>query len=160
MCKRAYLLEQLEERISYFEGESKQHKKLYRNLRYAVFTLTAVSSLLAGLALKFTEANSYFDLAIVFISATIGVVTSIEGLRKPAELWIHERITYYALLDLKREVEFYLNENSPPEVVEHFFRKMQETLGASGEKWNRHIASHTPNPNASSGTNALQVARA
>ena len=141
MDKRKYLLDQLEQKISSFKEDSKQHKTLYRRLRYAVFGLTSVSAVLAGLAIKFPEFSATISVAIVLVSATVGVVTSIEGLRKPAELWIHERTTYYALLDLKREVEFKLDESSPPELIEKYFFKMQELLGASGEKWNRHVAS-------------------
>ncbi|HOI51918.1 MAG TPA: hypothetical protein PLN02_06035, partial [Azonexus sp.] len=61
------------------------------------------------------------------------------GLRKPAELWIHERMTYYALMDLQREAAFVLDEASPPELVEKYFFRLQEILGASNDKWNRQI---------------------
>ncbi|UCV04935.1 DUF4231 domain-containing protein [Dechloromonas denitrificans] len=140
MGKREYLQNQLEQKIKGFRDDSAQHKALYRNLRYLVFVLTAISTLLAGLALKFPELGSSINVAIVFVSATVGVVTSIEGLRKPAELWIHERTTYYALMDLKREVEFELDTNSSPEMLGRYFFRMQEILGASGEKWTRSIA--------------------
>ncbi len=140
MGKREYLLNQLEQKIKGFRDDSAEHKALYRNLRYMVFVLTAISTLLAGLALKFPELGSSINVAIVFVSAAVGVVTSIEGLRKPAELWIHERTTYYALMDLKREVEFALDTDSSPEMLERYFLRMQEILGASGEKWTRSIA--------------------
>ena len=152
MDKREYLLDQLEQKINSFRDDSKQHKTLYRNLRYLVFVLTSISTLLAGLSLKFPEVSSTISVAIVFVSAAVGVVTSIEGLRKPAELWIHERTTYYALMDLKREVEFKLDVNSSSEMVEKYFFKMQEILGVSGEKWTRNIAgvqqSHDAGPGA------------
>lgn len=151
MNKREYLLDQLEQKIRSFKDDSKEHKTLYRNLRYSVFVLTSISTLLAGLAIKFPDFSSTINLAIVFVSATVGVVTSIEGLRKPSELWIHERTTYYALMDLKREVEFKLDEDSTSEMVEKYFLKMQEILGASGEKWNRHISGIQQNHNAQPG---------
>lgn len=158
MDKQEYLLDQLEQKINSFRDDSKQHKTLYRNLRYSVFILTAFSTLLAGLALKFPEFNTAINLAIVFVSTTVGVVTSIEGIRKPAELWIHERTTYYALMDLKREVEFKLDEISSAELVEKYFFKMQEILGASGEKWNRHIAGVQQNQNVQSGAPEVRAA--
>ena len=154
MDKRKYLLDQLEQKIIGFKDDSKQHKSLYRTLRYAVFILTSISAVLAGLAIKLPEFSSTISVAIVLVSAAVGVITSIEGLRKPAELWIHERTTYYALMDLKREVEFKLDENSSPEMIEKYFFKMQELLGASGEKWNRHIANVQQNHNAQPGVQA------
>ncbi|MCU0836429.1 MAG: DUF4231 domain-containing protein [Chromatiaceae bacterium] len=140
MDKRAYLLDQLQSKINDFKKDSEKHKTLYRQLRYTVFVLTSISTVLAGLAIKLPEFSSIISMAIVFVSAAVGVLTSIEGIRKPAELWIHERTTYYALQDLKREVEFKLGEDSSPEVTEKYFFRTQELLGASGEKWNRHIA--------------------
>ncbi len=68
------------------------------------------------------------------------------------ELWIHERTTYYALTDLKREAEFKIDEDSPPEVIELYFFKMQEILGASGEKWNRFHNGSQPKVDAPSGS--------
>ncbi|OYY94819.1 MAG: hypothetical protein B7Y41_04410 [Hydrogenophilales bacterium 28-61-23] len=159
MDKRKYLLDQLQQKINGFRDDSKQHKNLYRNLRYSVFVLTSISTLLAGLALKFPEVSSSISVAIVLVSAAVGVVTSIEGIRKPAELWIHERTTYYALMDLKREVEFKLDENSTVETVEEYFFKMQEILGASGEKWNRNIAGVTLSNNTKPG-NAVDASQA
>lgn len=143
MGKREYLVNQLELKINSFKVDSRRHKNFYRRLRYSVFVLTSISTLLAGLglSLKVSDYSSIINLAIVFVSAAVGVITSIEGIRKPAELWIHERTTYYALMDLKREVEFKLDENSSLELVEKYFFKMQDILGASGQNWNRKIAS-------------------
>lgn len=136
MDKRKYLMDQLEQKIINFKEDSTRHKTMYRQLRYIVFILTSISAVLAGLAIKLPEFGSAINVAIVLVSAAVGVITSIEGLRKPAELWIHERTTYYALIDLKREVEFNLDENSSNEVIEKYFSSLQKLLGASGEKWN------------------------
>jgi hypothetical protein len=139
MDKRKRLLDQLTEKVEQFKGDSDRHKDLYRGLRYSVFFLTSLSALLAGLSLKLPESSSIISVIILLVSAAVGVLTSIEGLRKPSELWIHERTTYYALMDLKREVEFVVDDNAPKEVVEQYFFRMQEILGASNEKWNRNI---------------------
>jgi hypothetical protein len=140
MHKREYLLQQLDDRVASFKSDSEKHKMLYRALRYSVFIFTAISTLLAGFAITFSEFSLYMNLTIVFVSASIGVITSIEGIRKPAELWIHERSTYYALLDLKREAEFKLDESSSAEMIEELFFRMQKILEASGEKWSKKIS--------------------
>ena len=63
-------------------------------------------------------------------------------------------------MDLKREMEFKLDENSPHEVIEKYFFRLQELLGASGEKWNRHIAGvqHTHNAEPGAPEEASQAA--
>lgn len=139
MDKRKYLLDQLTEKVQQFKADSEKHKNLYRKLRYSVFLMTSLSALLAGLSLKFPDSSPTISVIILLVSATVGVLTSIEGLRKPSELWIHERTTYYALMDLKRELEFVVDDNASMEVVQQYFFRMQEILGSSNEKWNRNI---------------------
>lgn len=139
MDKRQFLLDQLADKVKVFKAESEKHKRLYRRLRYAVFLLTSLSALLAGLSLKSPESAAAISVVILLVSAGTGVLTSVEGLRKPSELWIHERMTYYALMDLQREATFVLDEASPPELVEKYFFRLQDILGASNDKWNRQI---------------------
>lgn len=141
MNKKEFLLQQLKEKIDVFEKDSKQHKNLYRQFRYSVFLLTALSSVLSAIALRLPGWNATISLIIVFVSATVGIITSIEGIRKPAELWIHERGTYFTLMDLQREVKFKLDENSSPDLISEYFRRLQEVLETSGEKWRLGIAS-------------------
>lgn len=153
MNKRQFLLNQLTAKIDDFRTDSEKHKRLYRWLRYAVFGLTSLSALLAGLALKFPEAGANISVLILLVSAGTGVLTSVEGLRKPSELWIHERTTYYALLDLQREVSFVLDDASPPDEVEKYFFRMQEILGASNDKWSRQIVGNRRDSEASAAAN-------
>ena len=141
MTPRTFLISQLDELIETFGADSKGHKNQYRILRYTVFTLTAFSTLLAGAALLAPHMGPGMSLAILVLSAVSGVVTSVEGVRKPAELWVHERATYLALKDLKREVEFSTDDTTSFEVLNTHFQKMQRLLGASAEKWNKEIAS-------------------
>lgn len=139
MDKRKYLLDQLAEKVKGFKADSEKHKNLYRRLRYSVFLLTSLSALLAGLSLKFPEWSTTISVLILLVSAAVGVLTSIEGLRKPSELWIHERTSYYTLMDLRREVEFVVDDNASNEIIEKYFFRLQGILGASNEKWNRNI---------------------
>jgi hypothetical protein len=139
MDKRQYLLKQLTDRVDDFKADSERHKHMYRRLRYSLFFLTSLSTLLAGLSLRFPESSPGMSVAILSVSAVAGVLTSIEGLRKPAELWIHERTTYYMLMDLRREIEFAVVGETSEEAVGEYFSRMQQVLGASAEKWNRNI---------------------
>jgi len=141
MTKADNLISELQKRIDSFDKESHRHKRLYRRLRYPVFLLAAASTVLASAALTFPEFQSALNLAIVFVTAAIGVFSSVEGLRKPAELWIHERSTYYALRDLAREVEYYASEGIPDDRLEKYFFRMQAILGASIEKWSQQVQS-------------------
>lgn len=140
MNKRDYLLDQIGKKANDFQKESTKHKNLYRSLRYTVFSLTACSTVLAGVALWQPEHHTTINLLIVLVTAAVGILTSIEGLRKPSELWIHERTTYYALLDLQREVEYKTTDNSDDKTLDLYFSQMQELLGTSGEKWNRFVS--------------------
>jgi hypothetical protein len=128
---------------------AKIHKKLYRNFRYVVFGLTASSTALAGLALALQQYRGAINVAIVFTTASIGVVTSIEGLRKAGELWIHERTVYYSLRDLERDLGYRSAEEADPFVVDDIYQRMQEVLGSARDRWSRNAAGRS-----SSDTNA------
>ncbi|WP_340677343.1 DUF4231 domain-containing protein [Paraglaciecola sp.] len=123
----------LDEQIDFFSGEAQTHKKLYRSCRYAVSILGAVSAVLATLTLWLDE--NIIKLAIVVASTLSGFISFREGLRKPYELWMNERSTNHALLDLKRESRFYLHESSSDKDVESYFLQMQNIVIASGKNW-------------------------
>lgn len=130
---------QLAEHIARFDKESTKHKVMYRCLRYVVFGLTACSTVLAGLALALPQWQPSINIVIVFTTSAVGVVASIEGLRKPSELWIHERTIFAALKDLERELQYRLAEQCGPEIVDDIFARMQSVLGSARERWSRQI---------------------
>ena len=141
-CKRHQLMKHLNEKIAEFGKEADKHKRMYRDMRYILFTLSGLSALLAGMAaanvLPFLDGNA-INLLILFISASSGVITSIEGLRKPAELWILERTTHHALEDLKREVEYRFCQQGNGLDIDPYFRRLQDILGGAGDKWSQQV---------------------
>ncbi|MFT3896366.1 MAG: DUF4231 domain-containing protein [Thermomonas sp.] len=143
MSKGDCLAKQLANHIDWFKTESKSHKRLYRTLRYLVFSLTAASTALAGFALAQPEYQRPVNIAIILVTASIGLVTSIEGLRKPSELWIHERTIYYSLMDLQRELQFHGSGNPEPGFADDVFDRMQIVLGSARDRWSRQIAGKT-----------------
>ena len=140
MTREALLAKQLEDHIAWFGKESKSHKLLYRRLRYIVFIMTACATTLAGVALAMPETGGLVNLGVVITTAVIGVVTSIEGLRKPGELWIHERTLYYSLKDLQRELDYRTSDPDAPDVADDVFNRMQEILGSARDRWSRQVA--------------------
>jgi Protein of unknown function (DUF4231) len=149
--KYNYLSEQLKGKISFFDNHSNKHKKLHRKFRHAAFIFTGISSILAGLALYMPEYSSLLNISILFVSAMTGVVSSFEGIRKADELWTHERVIYYKLSDLKRELEYeqYGEGKISEQKLDEFFSKFQDILAASGEKWSANIVQPNNNKNES-----------
>jgi hypothetical protein len=135
-----FLRSELTASMKRFEEDSIDHKNLHRRLRYLAFALTALATTLAGAAIAFPEAHTATSLAIVVVTASLGVVTSIEGMRKPAELWIHERTTLYALKDLERDLTFWCDREVIDRAeIEARFARLQAILGASADNWNRDV---------------------
>lgn len=125
--------------IGWFHAEADKHKRLYRQYRYMVFTLTALATVLAAAGSAVPESyRPSMNVLVVVVTATSGVVTALEGLRKPGDLWQNERSFEYALLDLQRDLVFRSAEDASFEPSEHFDR-LQEILRASGDKWLSHI---------------------
>lgn len=139
MAKETKLTEELNKLITTFEDESEKHKKMYRRLRYSSFILTGVATILASTALILEDFQMGLNITIVLVTSVTGVLTSIEGLRKPAELWINERNIQYALTDLLREVEYETDSAGSLEDPDVYFERMQQILGASKEKWSEIV---------------------
>jgi hypothetical protein len=142
--RQTYLSGQLTTLIDRFDSESTSHKKLFRRLRYIVFGLTACSSALAGLALAFPTIQTGTTVGVILTTTAIGIATSVEGLRKPNELWIHERTIYYSLKDLERELGYFASEPKDSKRMDAYFVRLQSILGSSRDKWSRDIAAGAP----------------
>ena len=145
MARIDQLNTELTGQVKRFVDESEKHKSLYRILRYWLFGLTALSTILAGLALRApTPARDAASLAVIVVNALAALVTSVEGLRKPADLWIHERNISYALKDLQREINYRCAGTITDKDIDDFFARMQTILSASLEKWVGAIQPHRP----------------
>jgi hypothetical protein len=139
MTKIEILKNALQDHTQWFDDQSTRHKKLYRRLRYSAFVMAAAATILSSAALVFPAYQAFINLTIVFITASVGVVSSIEGLRKPAELWIHERTSYYALKDLALRVDYATSEPYAEEELDFLFNRLQTVLGGSVEKWSTKV---------------------
>jgi hypothetical protein len=157
--KKGLLEKQLGEHITRFDKESTKHKRMYRRFRYFVFGLTACSTLLAGLAIALPDLQRSINIAIVFTTAAVGVVTSIEGLRKPSELWIHERTIFASLKDLERELQYRLAEPSDPKSIDDVFERMQDVLGSARDRWSRQIVGQSSTETYGTSANLTQQTR-
>ncbi len=146
--KLKILLEELTSKISMFRQQSDRHKRMHRYFRFAAFSFTALSTFLAGAALYAPQLQTTFNITLLAVSAISGAVASIEGIRKPDELWIHERTFYYALSDLKREILFDSADGVAEGDLTRFFKRFQAILEHSGNKWSSDIAGSTDNTEA------------
>ncbi|WP_144395352.1 SLATT domain-containing protein [Pleionea sediminis] len=137
--KLKVLRSEIDSKVAMFSRQSDNHKAMHRNFRYAAFFFTAISSFLAGAALYAPEFQTTLNISILAVSAISGAIASIEGIRKPDELWIHERTFYYLLLDLKRELDFESADGISEIEIQHYFYRLQSILESSGSKWNSDI---------------------
>jgi len=140
MTRIEILKSALKDQIGRFDSESRKHKRLHRRLRTMVFVLAAATTILSSAAIGFLNQQKTVNLIIVVISATIGVLTSIEGMRKPGELWIHERTILYALKDLALEVDYTTSGADSTEEIDPLFVRMLDILGGSLQRWNSKVA--------------------
>ncbi|OQZ02932.1 MAG: hypothetical protein B6D34_08730 [Candidatus Brocadia sp. UTAMX1] len=137
--KEESLRTELKKQVERFRKESNRHKRIYRTLRYITFGLTGFSTFVASAALSFKGQQEWLNLAVVFATAIAGIATSIEGLRKPSELWIHERNIFYALTDLEREMNYEASESGGLKNADDYFNRLQYILTTSTENWSRKV---------------------
>ena len=133
------LHEELQKSISNFSSESNRHKELYRKWQTRLIVLTAGTTIVAGAGLVLPDGS---DRTIQFTvlclaTATTAITTWLE-MRRVRELWQHERQTYYALVDLQREINFYSSVRTLNDTeVADYFQRMNAVLGASSMQWGR-----------------------
>ncbi len=139
MSKQEFLAAELAKNIKHFDGDSTRHKNMYRLLRYIAFTFSAGSTILAGIALAFPHHQTNLNIAILFSSAAIGVASSIEGLRRPHELWVHERSVLYDLRDVERDLAYHAQDLSVPVPVDELYARTQAILQASRDRWRQNV---------------------
>ena len=72
-------------------------------------------------------------------SLALFISSSIEGMRKPAELWILERNVYHALKDLLLELDYQFAEKNTNLDVDEFFDRMINILNSSKQKWSQQV---------------------
>lgn len=137
--KRSVLLKELRRNAKWFDTQSKSHKKWHRRYRVAIFVLTALSSVLASAAVVFPDVQTYLNLSIVVLTASMGVITSYDGLRKFGDLWITERIMCNQLRDTRRAVEYYTLASCKDEDLDKYFERLQEIMAESDERWVKHV---------------------
>ncbi len=138
MNKAERLRVELEGLIEKFKVESTRHKLMSRKLKYLLFALTGCATVFSSIALKFGKLEPWMDLGVVLVSVCGNVSSSIDALRKPGELWIHERNTLHALSDLKRELEYEASENTNIS-VDLYFNRMQSILSTSTKQWTSQV---------------------
>jgi hypothetical protein len=143
------LLELLEKAINRFQRESNKHKRLYRGLRYTAVGLTGCATVLASAALRFQDDTQlWLNLAVVGATTLAGIVTSIGGLRKPSELWIHERRILYDLIDLERTITYEGSKPGGLQDVDQYYKRLEQILTISIEDWSRTVKSRNKSKDA------------
>ncbi len=145
MTQTEFLMKELDQKINIFKASSERHKKLHRSLRVLTYLLTGLSGMLAGLQLlhpSWTQIGFY----ILTTSCLLGITASYEGIRKPAELWIHERKIFNKLSDLRRELEFQSLDLKSSFKIDGYLNKMQAILSSSEKSWNQLKNDNPENP--------------
>ncbi len=133
---QAHLLGELEDNIQRFDRESDKHKRLYRRCQNLVIGLTAVTSVVAGLGLLLPGGERYSQFAVLCLSAGVSAVTAWGEMRRLRELWQHEREVFYALVDLRRELEFARTYGElGVSDLQAYFARMNVLLGSSSQQW-------------------------
>lgn len=142
MAAETKLFEQLDGLINHFHNQSEKHKTLHRRLRYCAIGLTGCATVLAGIAATFPEANRFFSVLLVLTTAAVSVVTAVEGVRKPGELWIHERNVLHSLRDMRRQLDLLQSSGERIDVM-HYSNRLDDLLNASKLTWTESIVRKT-----------------
>jgi hypothetical protein len=91
----------------------------------------------AGLVLP-DSAGKPLQFSVLCLAAATTAITTWLEMRRARELWQHERQTYYALVDIQREINFYSSVRTFTEQeVADYFQRVTAILGSSSLQWGR-----------------------
>jgi len=132
------LRELLSEDIERFELESSKHKRLYRRAQGSLIILTAAITVAAGLGLVMPGREKGIQFLVLVLSAIATAAAAWAESRRARDLWQHEREVYYALMDIRRELNFRSSIKALELAEVHeLFQRTASVLGSSTAKWSR-----------------------
>ena len=129
-----------------FQKEAQKHKRLDRKFSYSIYVLTGVSTLLASASGLFDIYDKAFSLLIVACTASIGIITSLQGKRKAEDLWLIELHLFHAFSDLEREFEYRQSRQSDQLDTDYFFEKINQLLNESKIEWQKSVLEKNTKP--------------
>lgn len=101
-----YITNRLDGQMKFYSSKSKHYKKCYYSFNIAILIISALSSVVSYLSLKFSSI-CLFPIIGIFLSSSIPVIVGIDKLMKCQELHISYRATQEKL---KQEKILFINE--------------------------------------------------
>jgi len=135
--KLVEFLKMLDGEIERLDREAVAHKEIHRSVRTAVIVLSALTTIAAGAGLLLPNAHNAVQFLVLVLSAGTTATGSWGEMRRARELWQHERALYYALVDIKREIQFNRIISGEPdeEQIKTYFVRVSGVLTPSIDRW-------------------------
>jgi hypothetical protein len=123
--------------IGRMERESDRHKRLYRGCQTSIIALTSITTVVAGTGLILpVSSGRAIQFAVLCLTALSTAIAAWAEMRHTRELWQHERGVYYALIDIRREMEF---DAAKGKLGQHeldgFYDRIAAVLSSSSQQW-------------------------
>lgn len=132
------LRELLKEEIERFDRESTKHKKIHRKVQTFLIVGTAAITVTAGLGLVLPGHEKEIQFLVLLLSSIATATTAWSESRRARDLWQHEREVYYALIDIRRDLDFRSSIRVLElQEVEKLYLRAASVLGSSTAKWSR-----------------------
>lgn len=109
--KAAYLQKEIEENLKIFEHRKNKHKSKAFYLKLIIVACSASITTLLGL--KDINAGSLFINISIILGGIVTILNFVDGFYNHKELWIKDGKAYIDLLELQRDVTFYLKGRNP-----------------------------------------------
>ena len=134
-----WLRETLKTEIARFDKESTKHKDLHRCCQSVLIALTSATTIVAGMSLILPESSGkVVQFAVLCLTAITTATAAWTEMRRARDLWQHEREVYYALIDIRRGMEFIADNRALTSTeLEDLFKRIDDVLGSSSQKWAR-----------------------
>jgi hypothetical protein len=136
--KSEFLKNEIEDRIDKVTKQRIRDKNKAYRLKMAAVVLGAIITILLGLRVNSSISNVFANIALAF-SAIILVVNTWDAFYNHRALWIQKTIMLSRLLELKRELVFYISGMEPSDIdgktLEKYLLQFESILKDDLKEW-------------------------
>ncbi|MBQ4878206.1 DUF4231 domain-containing protein [Pseudoalteromonas luteoviolacea] len=140
MDKEQYLIERLEDQITWYDTKSKSNQRWFKSLRVIELVSAAIIPFIAG----YSESVPYGTVVIGALGVVIAICAGLASLNKYQENWLMYRTTCETL----RHEKYLFMTNTRPydgdEAFNQFVTRVENLISKENTQWARSIKEKAP----------------
>jgi hypothetical protein len=140
MDEQNYTNERVEDQINWYDKRSGDYQRLFKRLRIGQIIGASIIPFLTG----FADGNLYIQIAVGALGVLVAVLSAIDGLLKPQQLWLEYRTTAETL---KHQKFLYQTGTAPyheDNAFNVFVENFENIISKENSRWAQQMSKQKP----------------